>query len=177
MILLEAFGALAAEESGLRLTIVGDGPLRDAVGSACLADPRIRCAGWVKGQSPELYGLFRSHDVLVLPSMNEGLPLVLLEAMANRVIVCSAAVGGVKEIVEDGKSGFLYETQSAQGLMNALRRILGSDDVCLETVVESAYEVALQNSYAKQRGALAQMVKDVLAQGATSGRKTVRGCS
>lgn len=163
--LLDAFSVVAAEVPELRLTIVGDGPLREAVDSASRSDPRIRYAGWIKGQSQELYGLFRSHDVLVLPSMNEGLPLVLLEAMANRAVVCSSAVGGVKEIVEDGKSGFLYETLSAEGLIEALRRILRSDGGYLETVVESAYEVALQNSYAKQRGDLAQMVKDVLGQG------------
>ena len=66
-------------------------------------------------------------DVLVLPSSREGLPMIVLEAMAAGVIVVATRVGGTPELVEDKVNGFLVEYGDVEGLSKKLEKILSSE--------------------------------------------------
>ena len=97
--------------SQLRLVIVGDGPLRDDIRAevARLADPR-----WVvlAGRRMDVPRLMPAFDVFALSSASEGLPLVILEAMAAGLPIASTAVGGIPDVVEDGVTGVLSAVDS-----------------------------------------------------------------
>lgn len=107
VLLLDAFARLRGTHPGATLTLVGDGPDRaqleartDKLG---LRDA-VQFTGYL-GQA-EVAGILARADMLVLPSFAEGVPVVLMEAMASNIPVIASRVAGVQELVEDGVSGF-----------------------------------------------------------------------
>jgi sugar transferase (PEP-CTERM/EpsH1 system associated) len=117
--LLTAFARLAHRLPILRLTIVGDGPLKATLEAqaACFGlTDRITFSG-ARSDTP---GLMRSFDVFVLPSLNEGISNTILEAMATGLPVVAGRVGGNPELVVDGVTGRLYEPDVPNALEEAL---------------------------------------------------------
>ncbi|WP_238363856.1 glycosyltransferase family 4 protein [Mesobacterium pallidum] len=106
---------------GLRVTLVGDGPERAALESAATGLP-VSFVGY-KAQS-EVAELLATSDALVLPSFAEGVPVVLMEAMASGLPVVTTRIAGVPELVEDGISGRLVPPGDADALRDALRDVL-----------------------------------------------------
>jgi len=118
-VLMEAFAAARAEVPGLRLTLVGDGA--DRAHLETLAAPygdHVRFTGYLDqdGVAESLRGA----DALVLPSFAEGVPVVLMEAMASGKPVIATQVGGVSELVEDGVSGFVVPPGDPDSLTRAI---------------------------------------------------------
>ncbi len=121
--LLNALDLLGGElRRPLETWIVGDGPLRENISEhaqqvASRHDSlSIEMLG-VRDDIPELLG---DCDLLILPSKSEGLPLILMEAMAASTPVVATAVGGVPELVEDGRTGFLVQSSSPTALAEAI---------------------------------------------------------
>jgi colanic acid/amylovoran biosynthesis glycosyltransferase len=118
--LLEAIAGL----DGIELVIAGDGPEReslDALAENLGVANRVRFAG-VVGQD-EALDLYHRADVFCLPSLAEGLPTVLIEAMACGVPVVSTRIDGVPELVTDGEDGLLCEAGDPGALASRLRRL------------------------------------------------------
>lgn len=120
-LLAEAIAIAAQRHPGLRVTLVGDGPLRPVLEGAIaennLGDV-ITLAGWQdeKGVRQAL----ASAQALILPSFAEGLPVVVMEAMAAGRPVIATYVAGVPELVEQGKSGWLVPAGDAAALACAI---------------------------------------------------------
>jgi glycosyltransferase involved in cell wall biosynthesis len=76
------------------------------------------------GQREDVAGVLAGADVLALPSHVEGLPLVVLEAMAQARPVVATRVGGTPEIVVDGETGLLVASGDVEALAAALRSVL-----------------------------------------------------
>ena len=102
----------------MRLVVAGDGPLRALVPDAL---------GFVSHD--ELERLYDRAAVVVLPSYREGLPLCVLEAMAHGRPVVATAVGGIPQLVEDGRTGLLVEPGDAEALRSALERLLSDPEL------------------------------------------------
>ncbi|MDD9745311.1 MULTISPECIES: glycosyltransferase [Marinovum] len=128
-VLLEALSILKGELPGLRVTLIGDGPERARLEQDA-ADLGLRdmvdFAGY-RSQS-EVARALKVTDALVLPSFAEGVPVVLMEAMAAGRPVITTGVAGVSELVEHGKSGFLVPPGDAQRLAQAIRAVLADPD-------------------------------------------------
>ena len=124
LVLLDALARLPAG-AAFELVLVGDGPLRRRI-EARIADPalagRVRLAGWMGAQAVR-DEILRAR-ALVLASFSEGLPLVLMEALALERPVIATAVGGISELVEPGVSGWLVPPGSADALGEALHEAL-----------------------------------------------------
>jgi len=106
--LIEAFALLAAEHTGLRLEIAGDGSLRKSLeehGRRLGVSAQISYLGW----RDDLSSVMTGWDIFVLPSMDEGFGVAALEAMAAGLPVIASAVGGLLELVQDGMTGFLVQ--------------------------------------------------------------------
>ncbi len=106
-ILLDALAAIRAQHPDMHLTLIGDGPERTALEARAAEiglDGAVTFAGY-KSQAEVADALAQS-DALILPSFAEGVPVVLMEAMAAARPVVATRVGGVAELVEDGVSGF-----------------------------------------------------------------------
>lgn len=123
--LADALSMLADEGRNFELEIVGDGPARAEIASAF---ETAGLGGRVKllGALPESATLERiaSADILVLPSLMEGLPVVLMEAMAISVPVVAARVAGIPELVEHGVSGLTYTPTDSTELARSIALLL-----------------------------------------------------
>ncbi len=123
--LLEAVAAIAASNVPLQLTIVGDGPMHDIVHRRVRAlglNDLIRFTGSL-AEADTLAEIAQA-DILVLPSLMEGLPVVLIEAMALGRPVVASRVAGIPELVEEGVSGLMFAPSDWFELEAALRRLI-----------------------------------------------------
>ena len=110
-------------QSRALLLLVGDGPdlslVRDAAQRRGVLD-RVRFLGEI----PDAESVTAAADVALLPSESESFGLAALEAMACAVPVVTTRVGGLPEVVEDGRTGFLHEVGDTAGMAASLRRLL-----------------------------------------------------
>jgi glycosyltransferase involved in cell wall biosynthesis len=124
-LLIEALAGLVSRGLDARLTLVGKGPKRAELEQLArrrgVAD-RVRFAGAV-GQD-EIRDIYRSADVFCLPSMAEGLPVVLMEAMALELPVVATRIMGIPELVEEGRTGLLVTPGRLDELTDALARLI-----------------------------------------------------
>ena len=114
------------ELPGARLMVVGDGPLRAALERLAAergVAERVVFAGGVSAAG--VRALLRQADVFVLNSSYEGLPHVVLEAMAEGVPVVATDAGGTGELVEHGVTGLLVPVGAREALVAAIRTLLG----------------------------------------------------
>ena len=124
-LLIEAFARLdpADYPSPPRLVVVGDGSEREALQRQArelgLGD-RVYFAGF-RGDS---WRAFAGFDVTVIPSRQDGLPLVCLEAMAAGCPVIASDAGGLPEMVADGVTGLVFRAEDVGALTSALARLL-----------------------------------------------------
>ncbi|NRB20331.1 MAG: glycosyltransferase [Rhodobacteraceae bacterium] len=121
---LHAVSILAKRQPEAHFLIVGDGELlakvRERARGLGLGDDRLTFTGNLR-EMPELLAAI---DIFVLASKWEGLPMVLLEAMAMGVPIVSTAVGGVPELIQDGKNGMLVTPTDPAALAGAVRHLI-----------------------------------------------------
>lgn len=117
--LLEAVRRLSADGLALRLLIIGDGPLRSLLEEQA---SQHGLAGRVmfKGFQKEIDAWFTALDLFVLPSLTEGTPMVLLEAMQHGVPCIASAVGGVPDMISTGVDGILVRPGDTAGIAGAI---------------------------------------------------------
>jgi colanic acid/amylovoran biosynthesis glycosyltransferase len=119
--LLRACAELAERGLQFECAIAGDGPERRRLESLIKQlglENRVTLLGHVPRR--QMDSLYRRADLVVLTSRSEGLPLVLMEAMARGKVVLAPAITGIPELVIPEKSGFLYEPGSLEDLVNRL---------------------------------------------------------
>ncbi len=134
--LIDACARLRAGGAGFRCVIVGDGPERDALLGRIAARGLANHVS-LPGALPEerLLGLIRSASVFVLPAVvsasgdRDGLPTVLLEALAAGLPSVSTAVSGIPEIIEHDRSGLLVPPADAGRLAAALEELLSKPEL------------------------------------------------
>ncbi|MBI5193531.1 MAG: glycosyltransferase family 4 protein [Nitrospirae bacterium] len=119
--LLKALKHLA-HLSGIKVYILGSGPLEHELKIYChrngISD-KVHFMGFQKN----IYTYLRNLDLLVMPSLNEGLPYTLLEAMYLKVPVVAFAVGGLKEVLKDHHTGILVPSTDVDSLANAIEKL------------------------------------------------------
>lgn len=132
--LLRAFARLRQQLPQAQLTIVGYGPAEEKLHALAdelglLASGAVRFTG--KLGRPEVAAEMRAAAAFVLFSNFENLPCVLLEALASGLPAVATAVGGVPELVEDGRTGWLIPPRDEAALQAALHHILTDDTTLL----------------------------------------------
>jgi len=125
-VLLDAMARLRGAYPDARLVLVGDGPERPAIEAAARAHPGLTPAVTFLGyqSQDEVARHLASASMLVLPSFAEGVPVVLMEAMAAGKPVIATQVGGVAELVQDGVSGRLVPAGDDRTLEAAIKGLL-----------------------------------------------------
>jgi L-malate glycosyltransferase len=125
--LLQGVSLLVHEQTVplIQVVIVGIGPLRtelERLAQRLGISERVRFMG-ERQDVPSLLGLF---DIFVMPSLHEGIPMALLEALAAGCPVVASAVGGVPEVVRDGKDGMLVPSKDPAAIAEAIQALHAS---------------------------------------------------
>jgi glycosyltransferase involved in cell wall biosynthesis len=120
---LQMVGCVLAELPGTRFVIAGDGPDRPML-EGLIKKMRISASVDLLGRCEDMPGFFASVDILVSSSRTEGMPMVLLEAMATRLPIVATAVGAVPSVVRDGLTGILVPANDGAALTRAVVRLL-----------------------------------------------------
>lgn len=125
-VLIEALWSV--EKGGLRFhsIIVGDGPLRTKLEKRA-AELGLRSRITFMGHQEDVRPYYAAATICVLPSLSEGLPLVLLEAMASGVPCVVTQVGGIEEVVTHGVDGFIVPPRSPDAVSGAIRCLLENE--------------------------------------------------
>jgi glycosyltransferase involved in cell wall biosynthesis len=129
-VLLEALAELVRERPDVRLVVAGDGPDRanlEALARRLGLARNVEFRGYQS--QAQVRQLLQETDAFVMASFAEGVPVVLMEAMAAGVPVVATQVAGVPELVEDGVSGFLVPPGDATSIASAVSRVLDDPDL------------------------------------------------
>jgi len=121
--LIRAAPEVLKECPAARFLIVGEGPLKDKLK---MISERLKIADRIffTGFRSDVKEILTSIDVLAMPSLLEGLPMVLLEGMAMAKPIVATRIDGITEVLENGKTGLLVPAKNPQGLAAAITGIL-----------------------------------------------------
>ena len=159
MLLLEAVARMAARHIPVELVLVGDGPLRGELEKLIekyQLGAHVRITGWISNRQVR-EEIVRAR-ALVLPSFSEGLPVVIMEAMALRRPVLTTFIAGIPELVHPGENGWLFPAGSLDDLTNALEACLTTTIDELQKLGDAGYGRAkARHSIDVEAGKLAEM--------------------
>jgi glycosyltransferase involved in cell wall biosynthesis len=127
--LAEAFRMLAGALPEARLTVAGCFIPEEEVRKSFVARVQDRVTVIPFVAREEMPNLYARHDLFVLPSLAEGMPLALLEAMAAGMPVVTTESSGMADVVEDELNGLLVPPADSEGLFRALSRLCGSAEL------------------------------------------------
>jgi N-acetyl-alpha-D-glucosaminyl L-malate synthase BshA len=140
--LLEAFQRVSRKDESLRLVLVGDGPLRSSLEKRV---EELGLGGKVHfvGRRPheEIPVWLGAADAVVLTSLSEGLPSILLESMGAGRPMVATDVGGIREVLQDGVTGFLAPARDVEAIGDRLESLL-LDDARLKAMGTAALEAS-----------------------------------
>ena len=145
LLLVKAAALLAAEGRAFELVLVGDGehrPMIEALIARLDLASHVRITGWASADQVKSEML--AARALILPSFAEGLPVVLMEAMALGRPVLTTYVAGIPELVIDGETGWLFPAGSIDDLLAAMRACLDSPEEKLERMGQAERTRALE---------------------------------
>lgn len=137
-LLVRTFIRIAADDPDTRLTLVGEGPLREQLGQMVPSGlgHRVRFAGFQ--QPPELPRLFAEADVFILPSRHDGWGVVVNQALAAGLpIIASNAVGAAADLVHPGRNGFTFPAGDDEALFQAMRAFVQRPELVAKFGAES----------------------------------------
>lgn len=120
----------------LAFVVLGDGIERK------LYEDQITQSGlqnkfFLVGQIKDGYRYLSAFDIFTLPSIKEGFPWALVEAMAAKLPVVATRVGAVPEIIEDGKNGFIIETRNTEQIVSKINQLMEDDRLRMEFGIQA----------------------------------------
>jgi glycosyltransferase involved in cell wall biosynthesis len=141
-VLIRALAACGNRE--IFLTLVGDGPDRpklERLAAKCGVTPQVEFAGWTT--QDELQPIYAAADAFVFSSFAEGIPVVLMEAMAMSLTCVAPWIAGIPELIRDGVDGLLVAPSDVEGMAEAIGRLHRDPELC-RAMGESARERVLK---------------------------------
>ncbi|NPV82278.1 MAG: glycosyltransferase family 4 protein [Candidatus Aminicenantes bacterium] len=163
-ILIEAISLITDRVKGLDVVFVGEGPLHNTLENQVKAlnlQAIIKFTGFIS-EPAMLYQIYSDADVLVLPSsQGEGLPLVIIEAMAHGLPVVATDVGGIREIVLHGQTGYLLSKPDPIEIAYYLEMLAKDGELCFK-LSKSAKELAKNYTVDAQVKKMQQIVDLIL---------------
>lgn len=169
--LLNAATKVFQEYPKVVFLVVGDGPLRNDLeekASALRQTQHVEKNGpespfifaGVRSDMPAIYSLM---DIFVLPSLTEGLPMVLLEAMASQKPIVATNVGAIPKVIEHGHSGLLVQPGDTKGLAKAITDLLANPQKAYELAKNARRKVKQQFSSERMAEKYIDVYQDVLS--------------
>lgn len=139
---LQAFARIVRSNPSVAALVIGDGPSRETI-IGQVRDLGLESHVFLCGVRSDMRNVYAKVDFLVIPSLTEGIPYVLLEAMINKVPVLATEVGGIPKLIEDGVTGYLVPPGDVDSLEKGMASML-SNPVKLKQFCENAYRIAVE---------------------------------
>ena len=159
--IVEAAAKVITRNPHIYFILFGDGPDLERIRRLVKTgghEKNIKCPGFEKN----LIGCLKGADILVNPSLSEGLPNIVLEALAVGVPVVATAVGGVPEIIENDYNGYLVPARDGSAMADALLRL--DDDRRRRRYAENGFERIKESfSFTLQMQKLSDIYRQVLS--------------
>lgn len=140
ILLLKAFARICKNEPNLVLVYIGDGELKEEIQNTANSlgvEDKVFLPGARNPAEPYI----AQFDIFVLPSLSEATPLTLLEAMEREVPVIATKVGGMPEIIENGKTGYLVPCNDEKAMCEAIMKILENPEESKIMAIEAKKRV------------------------------------
>lgn len=131
--------------------VIGEGKERESLESR-IKNCELKNKFFLVGAVPEAWKYLKAFDVFVLPSLKEGFPYVILEAMAAGLPIVASRTGGIPEMIEDGENGLLIKPGDAKELAEAILKLSQDGDMAKKLTSEAERTV-------KERFGLKEMVR------------------
>jgi glycosyltransferase involved in cell wall biosynthesis len=165
LLLVEAMARLRAEGVPFELVLAGDGELRSDVERLVQfhgLQAQVRITGWV--DSDNVRDEILAARALVLPSFAEGLPVVIMEAMALGRPVVSTFIAGIPELVLSRQTGWLVPAGDVDALVGALREVLETAPAVLDEMGQRGrHRVLAQHDIDREAAVLATLFRSATA--------------
>ena len=162
--LIPAMELLKSDYPSAMLLIIGDGPLKETLNKQ-ITDRKLQNNVSMLDYITDVISLLSVVDIFLCPFEDEGLPLVVIEAMTMKKPVVAAASGGLLEIVEDGKTGFFYPVGDIQALVEKIKALIASDTLRVELGLNGYMRVKKHFSIEKQMDLVKSVIDGVIADG------------
>lgn len=140
LLLVDAVAKVIAKGVPLKLVLGGDGEMRSEIEARIQAhniQNHVRITGWISSEQVRVE--MQKSKAMVLPSFAEGLPVVIMEAMALKRPVLTTYIAGIPELVKDKQHGFLFPAGDVDALAEAIESLLKLSDAELKAMGDAAY--------------------------------------
>jgi glycosyltransferase involved in cell wall biosynthesis len=114
--------------------------------------------------------LYKESDIFILPSLTEGYPQTLFEAMACGVPVIASRVGGIPSIVRDGENGLLVNSTSSEEICEAVRMLIGNPDLARQLAM-NGLDTAMRHTMEAERQKIMHHIEDYLFEVKRKGKR------
>jgi glycosyltransferase involved in cell wall biosynthesis len=144
-----------------RAVLLGDGPLRGALEEELRREEvagQCELRGWA--DEKEVRAAMDSSDVLLMPSLSEGLPVVAVEAVARGLAICGSAIPGLRDVLEDGVNGWACAVNEETAWVRALEQAM-NDRAMLRQRQEESLRIAAKFDFAAVVDAYEQTLRGV----------------
>jgi len=134
---------LVSERNDIHIIIAGSGEIESQIRNQIKPEylGKFEFCGWVpRSEIPKLLNRIR---ILVIPSYTEGLPNVMLEAMACGTLVIATSVGTIPDIIKDGETGFILKDNSPKTIKEGISRAIEHKNQC--AIVEKSLSIINNN--------------------------------
>jgi len=150
---LQAASSIAKSHPDLRCLIVGDGPLEHTLRQR-VQELGLTAQVVFTGHRSQLADIYAATDVLVISSLTEGIPNVLLEAFAHGKPAVATSVGGVPEVLEEGRTGWLVDVGDHQAIARHVVRLLDAPELRAKMGATARATIEQQFSFESRTKAL-----------------------
>jgi glycosyltransferase involved in cell wall biosynthesis len=160
--LINAFSEIAKKEVSVKLVLIGDGPERSSLENECrkldIVDKVI-----FTGNRSDVRSLYAAFDTFALVSRNEGLPMVLLEAMAAELPIVATRVGAIPKVIREEQNGLLVNSANRADISTAFLKLYRSSQYRKNLGKEARKTVVEQFSSKKMAEKYTQLYKKILS--------------
>lgn len=153
--LIKAFALIAKKNANLHLVLIGSGEDETIIRNVIDAHNLKQQTSVITNAQTDGAALLPGFTIFVLPSVKEGLPYTIIEAMAAEVPVIATRVGGIPELIEHNKNGLLVEPRNPEALASAIDQLLHNRALCKQFTSVSHSKVSIEFS-------LEQMIKKTI---------------
>jgi glycosyltransferase involved in cell wall biosynthesis len=162
--LLKAFANVILEFPNVKLLIVGDGPLKNTL-QATSYKLQLKDKVIFTGIRNDIPSLLNIMNIFVMPSLDEGMPMALLEAMAAQKPIVATKVGAVPKLIENKKTGLLIEPKDADAIANSIISLLRDEEMKRTIAINAFQKVKNEFSSSIMAQKYSEVYKDILNNG------------